>query len=159
MRKIGSILVCVDCFGAIAGLDFESEEQEKKVIASIEAFEKREQCTLETGSDDNDEGFSWRECECCGSRLGGARHEAIMLSDSLVPANEVAEIESRLAQALDDLKAADERIESLKDALTDALETLEELERDRAHDTIDALWLDQRTDDVISAGRVALGTE
>ena len=24
--------------------------------------------------DEGDLGFSWRECECCGSRLGGDRH-------------------------------------------------------------------------------------
>ena len=30
--------------------------------------------------DGEDLGFSWRECECCGSRLGGDRHRLNVLT-------------------------------------------------------------------------------
>ena len=32
------------------------------------------------GDSDADEEFSWAPCECCGSQLGGSRHQLVLLS-------------------------------------------------------------------------------
>lgn len=36
--------------------------------------------SVHAGDPENDETFSWSPCECCGSTLGGSRHELVDIS-------------------------------------------------------------------------------
>ena len=67
---------CIDCADAIANYDFtgldyhyserEARERMAEILAGMDgrALSIGEEC-----------GFSWRACDCCGSRLGGDRFE------------------------------------------------------------------------------------
>jgi len=72
------LLVCVDCLMAIANGEFpENEARASQVINGLDRWAD-EGYHLAAG--DNDGGFSWRGCDCCGSSLGGDRHEAVALA-------------------------------------------------------------------------------
>ena len=61
----GSSATCPECLEAY-GI---SERDERGRFRSVDAMQE-ELYELESGS------FSWHECDTCGSRLGGDRHEA-----------------------------------------------------------------------------------
>ena len=86
------IEACSDCVLFIANGDVpegredigEDIEREWPLVASddtCDAF-KAVRGTLRNHIFLGDEelGFSWRECECCGSGLGGDRHEMVVLT-------------------------------------------------------------------------------
>ena len=76
------LLVCTDCTMAIAnddytGLDYhygpaESERREAEIRAGIASMGGYPVIGDEYG-------FSWRPCDCCGTELGGDRHECAVL--------------------------------------------------------------------------------
>ncbi len=70
------LLVCVDCIMYIANgdlpedrPDFEEECASRWPLASG--------WHINCGDEEKDEEFSWQDCDCCGSALGGSRHHAI----------------------------------------------------------------------------------
>ena len=69
--------VCIDCTVVIANGDWtgiddpEREAEIEEGLASIPGH-----WVLGEGEMD----FSWRGCDCCGSPLGGSRHEALVLN-------------------------------------------------------------------------------
>lgn len=86
-----SILVCVDCCQWLANadassLDFHYDESEaRERLAEIQGGERD---IIETtgghivcGNIEDDEEFSRRACDCCGSRLHGSRHAFTILVD------------------------------------------------------------------------------
>lgn len=67
--------VCVDCLFFIANGDLPDDEKDAaRVVAGVESFAPG----YVVAGDETDE-FSWRPCECCGSKLGGSRHGAAVL--------------------------------------------------------------------------------
>ena len=69
---------CLDCLLLVANGDGTDEH--------AEAMTKRigPLAHLVCGDSDQDDEFSWAPCECCGSRLGGSRHQLIMLEPAEV---------------------------------------------------------------------------
>lgn len=73
--------VCSDCLFFIANGDLPSDENDAaRVVKGVESFAPG---YVAAGSSESDvEGsFSWRPCDCCGSKLGGDRHDAVVLGD------------------------------------------------------------------------------
>lgn len=72
--------VCADCILYIANGDLPEDPADARRITDAIAAEPG---TWVCGSAPDDE-FSWSACDCCGSTLGGSRHEA-----AVIPANGV----------------------------------------------------------------------
>ena len=75
-----SLSVCKDCFDLVAfgneSLDYIEPSAAEKCKAGLEALYPEGYVT--TG--DEDYGFSYSPCQCCKSRLGGDRHELLVMS-------------------------------------------------------------------------------
>lgn len=70
--------VCTDCLFFIANGDLpENEHDATRVVAGVESFAPG----YVTPSGEGEGEFSWRPCDCCGSKLGGDRHDAVVLGD------------------------------------------------------------------------------
>lgn len=70
--------VCTDCLFFIANGDLpENENDAARVVAGVESFAPG--YVAPTGEGEGS--FSWRPCECCGCKLGGDRHDAVVLGD------------------------------------------------------------------------------
>ena len=75
MSDLTKIEICVDCLMVLANgeaYDDKGEDITESVVAHIEDMWDGARLLL-GGSD---QGFSWRDCEACGSRLGGDRFSA-----------------------------------------------------------------------------------
>jgi hypothetical protein len=79
MLTATELMACADCLFYVANGDGAED-------VDLGALERRIQRTighpsgvLACGDWDQDEEFSWSQCECCGSRLGGSRHQLVML--------------------------------------------------------------------------------
>ena len=78
-------MVCVDCLMVIANSDYsglaidpETEDQRTKDINDgFESIDGHICC----GDSERDQEFSWSDCDCCGSSLGGSRHHCVILGD------------------------------------------------------------------------------
>ncbi len=91
MPLITNILVCVDCSqwlanGDASPLDFHYGEDEAR--ARLADIQEGERALVESsgghivlGDSDEDEEFSTRACDCCGSRLHGERLAFAILVD------------------------------------------------------------------------------
>jgi hypothetical protein len=78
---IDNLRVCVDCAMLIANGDARSgmdSATEARCRAGI-AKESTVGGIWFLSGEDSEYAFSWRECDCCASRLGGARREAAVL--------------------------------------------------------------------------------
>jgi hypothetical protein len=62
---------CVDCLLFLANGDDDSGVSAR--IANIWTPDEMAHMVV-TSSEETDEEFSWRPCECCESELGGSRH-------------------------------------------------------------------------------------
>ena len=70
--------VCDECLLFIANGDLpEDPEREEEIIAGVESFAPGH---VAAGDSDNDDEFSRRPCDCCGTRLAGSRHDAFVLN-------------------------------------------------------------------------------
>ena len=70
--------VCTDCLFYIANGDLPDDPKRAREVEHGVASQGGYVCP---GESDGDEHFSWRPCHCCGSKLGGNRHPAIVLGD------------------------------------------------------------------------------
>ena len=73
------IWCCQDCLMIVAnedasGMDDETEECCRKGIAGFDG-------DLVCNDHDDDQEFSWSECDVCGTRLAGSRHHLALLGD------------------------------------------------------------------------------
>lgn len=66
------LMACADCLFYLANGD---ETEGRDMEAAIQAHLGVPSGGLHCGSSDEDDTFSWRPCECCGSQLGGSRHQ------------------------------------------------------------------------------------
>ena len=72
------ILVCTDCILFIANGDLPDDPQlAAEIVRGVESRAPGHVCA---GDADGDVEFSWAACDCCGSRLGGSRHKAVVLA-------------------------------------------------------------------------------
>jgi hypothetical protein len=70
---------CVDCLMLVANGDVPDDRPE--LDSEIDAYLqlKPNQHLVCSGGDSEDDEFSWSRCECCGSSLGGSRHQLAVL--------------------------------------------------------------------------------
>jgi len=78
-KAVHKILACTDCLLFIANGDIPEDNGNDWSLDHIEAIWPSTQYDLACGDSENDHDFSWSQCECCGSRLGGSRHELVAL--------------------------------------------------------------------------------
>jgi hypothetical protein len=78
VRVICTLMACQDCAMLVANGEPSEERPElEREIAAHLALEPLQH--IVSGDSDADDEFSWRPCECCGSRLGGSRHQLALL--------------------------------------------------------------------------------
>ena len=77
-KAVHKMMACTDCLMWVANGD-EPEGDTEWNAYKIDAIWPPKQFDLACGDTENDHDFSWSPCECCGSRLGGSRHELIAL--------------------------------------------------------------------------------
>ena len=68
---------CFDCLLFVANDEIPDHNEDLSI--DIEENWPSDQWYICVGSDDteNNTEFSWAPCDCCGSRLGGSRHELV----------------------------------------------------------------------------------
>jgi len=79
MRVKQKLLSCVDC--VIYAVYGEIPENRPGIKDEIRAHLGGDTVRLYYGDDDQQDPFSWEPCECCGSPLGGSRHELVILAE------------------------------------------------------------------------------
>ena len=67
--------ICVDCVMAIANGDMPEDKETRERVEKGLTLE--DGCNWVLGDGENE--FSWSSCDCCGSSLGGSRHEAAII--------------------------------------------------------------------------------
>ena len=73
------LMGCTDCLLHVAtGHAHEAERLGRDIEANIKQWLGVPSGRLSCGDSNNDNPFSWARCECCGSRLGGSRHQLFM---------------------------------------------------------------------------------
>lgn len=66
---------CVDCLlAAVNGDEVEDSAQLERIYAGLTALGPHLVPNFDAETGDGIYEFSWRQCDCCGSRLGGSRH-------------------------------------------------------------------------------------
>ena len=94
MHIIDTLMVCQDCImeianGDLTGLDYHLDHDEataraieiRSAIASFYPHHLVPGGTDEDGEEIEDDEFSARDCDCCGSWLAGSRHPVTLLSE------------------------------------------------------------------------------
>jgi hypothetical protein len=79
MAKVEYALsACVDCLMWVANGELPEDDSNglRQAIANNLGDDARFLCC---GDGDHDDEFSWSACECCGSHLGGSRHQLVVL--------------------------------------------------------------------------------
>jgi hypothetical protein len=74
-----TLMACTDCLMFIANGDEPEDNGNQWSADNIARHWPPYQYNLCCGDSDNDDDFSWQPCECCGSRLGGSRHEIVAI--------------------------------------------------------------------------------
>lgn len=80
-------MCCVDCLQYLA--NGEISEDRPNIAEEIRAQWPDADLDLVIGGGDHDEEFSKQECDACGSRLAGSRHEFAVLEPEPVMSQEV----------------------------------------------------------------------
>lgn len=70
-KVVFELSACTDCMFAIEAGDITDSMVEHIGLESGQS--------LHVDSGENDTEFSWSQCDCCGSRLGGSRHNIVCL--------------------------------------------------------------------------------
>ena len=73
------LMACQDCLFYVANGDLPEDRDDDKFEADIQATVGYPSGMISCGDSDKDEEFSWSACECCGSTLGGSRHQLVCL--------------------------------------------------------------------------------
>jgi hypothetical protein len=73
------LMACQDCLLYVANGDIPEDRDADEFEADIEATVGHPSGMISCGDSDLDDEFSWSACECCGSRLGGSRHQLVCL--------------------------------------------------------------------------------
>ncbi len=77
------IELCTDCmFRAVNG-DLPSDttpERDAEIDAGLESLGPHLVPSFDTETGEGYEAFTWRRCDCCGSKLGGSRYEFAVLA-------------------------------------------------------------------------------
>jgi len=74
--------LCTDCLLAACNGDFsgiESDARVAEVEAGLASLGANLVPSFDSESGEGIAKFSWSECDCCGSRLGGSRHTFAIL--------------------------------------------------------------------------------
>ena len=79
VKVIDKLMACQDCLLYVANGDL-PEDDSTDIEAAIQDHLGVPSGRLCCGDADQDEEFSWSQCECCGSRLGGSRHQLVLMS-------------------------------------------------------------------------------
>lgn len=69
-----TLMACADCLMLVANGDLPEDDngELERGIANNLGDDTKWLCC---GDSDADDEFSWSACECCGSKLGGSRHQ------------------------------------------------------------------------------------
>lgn len=78
MRVTYELMACADCLMYVANGD---EPDDRDIGKAIERHLGDPSGHLCCGDSEKDDEFSWAQCECCGSNLGGSRHHLVMLGE------------------------------------------------------------------------------
>lgn len=77
MRLKYELMACVDCLMFVANGDTpDTGDIESDIRGNLGTDDMR---NLVCGDSEHDDEFSWSDCECCGSRLGGSRHQLAVI--------------------------------------------------------------------------------
>lgn len=70
---------CADCLFLVANgeLPEDRDDLQEDIMAHLGAEDCANLCC---GDSDKDDEFSYLGCECCGSTLGGSRHQLIVMT-------------------------------------------------------------------------------
>lgn len=79
VQVIDTLRACVDCLMYVA--NGELPDDRAGLDDDIDEYLDLQPGQFLCVGEDADDEFSWHQCECCGSRLGGSRHEIIILGD------------------------------------------------------------------------------
>lgn len=74
---IDTLSACQDCLFYVANGD--EPDDGRDIEADIQATLGHASGLLCCGDSDQDDEFSWSSCQCCGSTLGGSRHQIIVM--------------------------------------------------------------------------------
>ena len=69
MKEFNEVYVCVDCLFMLANGELLED-------GNFNPDDMDDTVNWAVGDGEHDEEFSSQDCECCGSRLGGSRHQA-----------------------------------------------------------------------------------
>jgi len=88
MKIIQGLWVCSDCAMALANGEYPDDANASKAITEGEIRERPYHWALDGDRDGEPEGastrdFSWSQCDCCRSRLGGDRTRAALISEEV----------------------------------------------------------------------------
>lgn len=87
-----NFMVCIECFFAVVYGEefyFTAEGLAKyhdNPVGRLESIESGIETntpdggSIHAGDSEKDETFSWSDCECCNSGLGGSRHHCVILA-------------------------------------------------------------------------------
>jgi len=75
------LLVCTDCYLAFDSGDTDDHPDADAYLSQVAAEEAQGKYTLVHGDTNEDEEFSWSQCDLCKTHLGGARHHLILMQD------------------------------------------------------------------------------
>lgn len=73
-----ALMVCQDCLAWVANGAFPPDNtraQDDDFVRRVALNLGDDARWLCCGDSERDEAFSWSACECCGSALGGSRHQ------------------------------------------------------------------------------------
>ena len=69
------LMACTDCLLYVANGD---EPEDRDIENDIRTHPGVPSGYLSCGDSENDDEFSYARCECCGSKLGGSRHQLFL---------------------------------------------------------------------------------
>lgn len=85
VKVVNELMACTDCMLYVANGDLPEDDTGQLEEAIGEWLDLSVHQHLVCGDSDKDEDFSWHQCECCGSKLGGSRHQLVLLEDDHAP--------------------------------------------------------------------------
>ena len=69
-------VACSDCLLLVANGDLPTDLTDEEVKTYLERVKHYcGELDVVPGGSDEDEEFSWQQCDCCGTTLGGSRHQ------------------------------------------------------------------------------------
>ena len=85
VKVVTTLSACTDCLMYVSDGTLPENDTGQLEEAIGEHLDLSVHQHLYVGDTDQDDEFSWSACECCGSKLGGTRHQLVLLEDDHAP--------------------------------------------------------------------------